>query len=164
MSKSKTMYGISRIDDEIYRTHAWRVSLRRQNSLIVKNFPDKSYGGKGKALIASKAYRDEMIDQYPPTTRQQFCSTPRRHNTSGIPGVYRYAKRYKLKDGCVKELWYWEAHWPDKKPGEFGKATFSIQRFGEQRAKQMAIAARETGVQQLEGVFWACERGGAKVA
>ena len=159
MSKPKAMYGISRIDDEIYRTHAWRVSLRRQNKLLVKNFPDKTYGGKRKALLAAKAHRDQVIDQYPPTTRQQFCNAPRRHNTSGIPGVYRYAKRYKLKDGCIKEIWYWEAHWPAKKPGDFGKATFSIQRYGEKQAKALAVAAREAGVQKLKGVFWASERG-----
>ncbi|WP_373079546.1 hypothetical protein [Zhongshania sp.] len=164
MSKSKAMYGISRIDDETYRTHAWRVSLRRQNKLIVKNFPDKTYGGKRKALTAAKSYRDEVVSQYPPTTRQQFCSTPRRHNTSGIPGVYRYAKRYKLKDGCVKELWYWEAHWPGKKPGDFEKATFPIQYYGEKGAKELAIAAREAGVQKLKGVFWASERGASQLA
>ncbi|QQD19125.1 hypothetical protein I6N98_04525 [Spongiibacter nanhainus] len=158
MPKSKAMYGISRIDDELHRTHAWRVSLRRQNKQIVKNFPDKTWGGKRKALNAAKAYRDDIVSTYPPTTRKQFCTARRRHNKSGITGVYRYAKRYKLKDGCVKELWYWEAHWPTGK-NSFEKATFAIKHYGERRAKQLAVAARKAGVAKLEGVFWASERG-----
>ncbi|NKI17519.1 AP2 domain-containing protein [Spongiibacter sp. KMU-166] len=158
MPKSKAMYGISRIDDDIHRTHAWRVSLRRQRKMIVKNFPDKKFGGKRKALAAAKQFRDETIAAHPPTTRKQFCSTLRRHNKSGITGVYRYAKRYKLKDGCVKEIWYWEAHWPTAK-NESEKATFSVQTYGERKAKRLAIAAREAGVARLEGVFWASERG-----
>ncbi|MEX1669378.1 AP2/ERF family transcription factor [Zhongshania guokunii] len=158
MPKSKTMYGISRIDDDIHRTHAWRVSIRRQGKLLVKNFPDKTYGGKRKALAEAKLHRDKIVAEHPPTTRKQFCSTLRRHNNSGIPGVYRYAKRYKLKNGCIKEIWYWEAHWPVG-TNSSEKATFSVAVYGERKAKRMAIATREAGVSKLEGVFWASERG-----
>lgn len=158
MPKRNAMYGISRIDDDIHRMHAWRVSLRRKGKMIVKNFPDKKFGGKRKALNEAKAYRDEVLIKYPPISRKQFCSILRRHNTSGIPGVYRYAKRYKLKDGCVKEIWYWEAHWPTGK-NESEKATFSVSNFGEDKAKKLAIQARKAGVKKLEGVFWASERG-----
>jgi hypothetical protein len=34
--QSNAMYGISRIDDEKHRTHAWRVSLRRQGKMHIK--------------------------------------------------------------------------------------------------------------------------------
>lgn len=160
MARSKTLYGISRIDDPVYRTYAWRVSLRRQNKMIVKNFTDKRHGGKGKALAAAKAFRDEILEQYPPTTRQQFCSTLRRHNTSGIPGVYRYAKPYTLADGKERKLWYWETTWPTQE-GESAKATFSVKQYGEEKAKQLAIAAREAGIKKLKGVYWASKRGAA---
>ena len=43
--KTTAMYGISRIDDDSDRTHAWRVSLRRRGKALVKNFADKKYGG-----------------------------------------------------------------------------------------------------------------------
>jgi len=158
MSRSKAMYGISRIDDPVYRTYAWRVSLRRQNRMIVKNFTDKRHGSKSHALAAAKAYRDEIVAKYPPTTRKQFCSTLRRHNNSGIPGVYRYAKPYTLADGKERKLWYWETTWPTQEGGS-AKATFSVKQFGEERAKQMAIAAREAGIRKLKGVYWASERG-----
>ena len=160
MKQSKALYGISRIDDPIYRTYAWRVSLRRQNRLFVKNFTDKQHGGKQRALAAAKAYRDEFVKKHPPTTRQQFCATLRRHNTSGIPGVYRYAKPYVLADGEVRKLWYWETTWPTPEGGST-KATFSVKQYGEEKAKQLAIAAREAGVRKLRGVCWAAERGAA---
>lgn len=158
MSNSKAMYGISRIDDDLYRTHAWRVSLRRQGKLHVKNFPDKKYGGKRKAQQAAKAYRDEVIRDYPPTTRKQFCATVRRNNTSGIPGVYTYGKRYALKDGSIRETRYWEAHWPVGENSS-AKASFSYNTFGEKKAKELAIQARQAGIARLKGVFWASKRG-----
>lgn len=158
MTKNKAMYGISRIDDDLYRTHAWRVSIRRQGKLLVRNFPDKKFGGKRKAQQAAKQFRDEIIAKFPPTTRKQFCATVRRNNTSGIPGVYTYGKRYKLKDGSVRETRYWEAHWPVGENGS-AKASFSYNTFGEKKAKQLAIQARKDGISRIKGVFWASKRG-----
>jgi hypothetical protein len=62
MKISFVMYGISRIEDEQYRTHAWRVSLRRHGIMHVRNFADKKCGGKHKALRLARAYRDEVIE------------------------------------------------------------------------------------------------------
>jgi hypothetical protein len=83
----RAMYGISRIDDERHRTHAWRVKLVRRGKQLVKNFPDKQWGGKRKALIQAKEYRDQIIKKYPPLTRKEFCTTLRSNNKSGISGV-----------------------------------------------------------------------------
>ena len=152
------MYGISRIDDDIYRTHAWRVSLRRHGKSLVKNFADKKLGGKGKALTEAKRYRDELLEQYPPMSRKEFASIKRRNNNTGITGVYRYAKKYMLKDGREKESWYWEAHWPTA-PGESQCINFSVNEYGEAVAKQLAIRARKEGLNKLKGVFWASARG-----
>ena len=54
--KSRVMYGISRIDDDIHRSHAWRVSLSRRGKRYVKNFADKKCDGKMKALAAAKLF------------------------------------------------------------------------------------------------------------
>jgi len=156
--KSKAMYGISRIDDYIYNTHAWRVSLRRHGKMYVKNFPDIKCGGKRKAQQEAKLYRDELLIKYSPMTRKQFCSIIRRNNKSGISGVYTYSKPYVLKDGTVKEAWYWEANWPNKKH-ESVSSRFSVKQFGEKRARRMAIQAREQGLSEVEGNFWASQRG-----
>lgn len=157
-SSSRMMYGISRIDDEVYRTHAWRVSLHRQGKRLVKNFPDKTYGGKGKALKHAKQYRDGLLKQYPPTTRKEFCTIIRRNNTSGVSGVCVYEKPYELADGTVKTHRYWEANWP-LTDGRYAKASFSVKHYGEKKARALAVRARRQGLRQLEGVFWRSKRG-----
>ena len=157
-SRRVAMYGISRIDDDRHRTHAWRVSLRRQGKMHVRNFPDRKYGGKTKALRLAKAYRDEVVAQNPPTTRRQHCSVLRRNNKTGVSGVCAYSKPYYLKDGTVKELRYWEANWPGEQ-GENITARFSVATYGETVARHMAIRAREKGLAKVEGCFWASERG-----
>ena len=154
----KINYGISRIDSERYNTYAWRVSLIRRGKRIVKNFPDKKCGGRAAAHQKAIEYRDQMLVRYPPISRKEFCNAKRRNNRTGITGVYKYSKRYRLKDGTVKESWYWEANWPDAN-SESVTACFSVKRFGDELAKQKAIRARENGLLTIQGTFWAAERG-----
>lgn len=155
---SQALYGISRIDDPSNRSHAWRVSLRRRGKRLVKNFPDKRFGGKRRALRAAKLCRDQWMREQPPLTRKEFAAATRRHNRTGITGVYTFAKRYTLKDGTVRETWYWAANWPTA-PGESAHKSFSVKRYGNDVARQLAIRAREEGMQRVSGVYWASERG-----
>jgi hypothetical protein len=160
---STRMYGISRIDDDLYNSHAWRVSLCRHGKKLVKNFPDKRFTGKHEALSKAIEFRDQLLLKYPPISRKEFCNAKRRNNKTGITGVYTYCKTYKLKNGEIKEVWYWEANWPDA-VGESMCKSFSIKRYGEEIAKQMAIRARAEGMKKVEGTFWAAERGEVAVA
>ena len=155
---SRAMYGISRVDNERYRTHAWRVSFSRRGKRYVKSFPDKKLGGKGRALQMAKAYRDQFLAQHPPLSRREFCTFLRSNNQSGITGVYRYAKSFTLAKGEVKKSWYWEATWPIGRSQQAHMA-FSVNEHGEQRARQLAVAARQKALAQLEGAFWASARG-----
>ena len=75
----------------------------------MKNIPDKKWGGKTRALTAAKEYRDEFIKDNPPLTRKQYCSIIRRNYNTGISGVYRFARRFKLKSGQIREGWCREA-------------------------------------------------------
>lgn len=104
------MYGISRMDSDQFYTHGWRVKLVRRGSVSVKNFPDKRWDGKQKALVQAKQYRDSLLENLPPPlSRREFCDVLRSNNRSGITGVYRYAKSYQLQNGTIKETSYWEA-------------------------------------------------------
>lgn len=154
--RRKALYGISRVDDATHHTHAWRVSLRRKGQPLVRNFPDLRHGGKRKALEAAKAYRDELLQRYPPLSRVEFAETKRRNNKSGVTGVCLVDCKYYLKSGRKRVLSYWEAIWPTA-TGHCNKR-FSIARYGDQGAFQMACRARRRGLQALEGVFWACDR------
>src|SRR5688572_27036832 len=97
--KKRPMYGISRIDDPAYRTHAWRVSLRRRGKMHVKNFADIKCGGKRKALRLAQKHRDEVLKKYPPLSRKEFSAIRRRSNQTGVVGVCRFASPYRLKNG-----------------------------------------------------------------
>jgi len=156
------MYGISRIDDEKFRTHAWRVSLRRHHVRHVKNFADKKCGGKRRALRLARAYRDELLRDNPPITRQEYSGIRRRNNQTGVVGVCRYSKPYTLKDGTVRDAWYWEAIWPTTR-GDSAFARFSVSKYGEKGAFKRACAARIRGFKLVEGVFWPCEESTAIV-
>jgi len=155
------VYGISRFDDDIRNTHGWRVSLRRHGKMLVKNFPDKKCGGRWIALRMAQQHRDELLIRFPPISRKQVCRIKRSNNTSGISGVCRYAKRYKLKDGSTKETWYWEATWPVGK-GKNASVNYSVRKFGEELARSKAIRARQRGMEEVAGPFWASERGSLK--
>jgi len=152
------MYGISRVDDNVNRTYAWRVSIVRRGRKHVKNFPDRSIGSKRYALAEAKKYRDQLISKHPPISRRDFCNRKRRNNQSGITGVYKYGKPYFLKDGTMKKTWYWEASWPDE-VGKNVSATFSINKYGEVRARELAIKAREKGLTTVTGLFWSSAPG-----
>jgi hypothetical protein len=135
------MYGISRIDDDKHRSHAWRVSLSRRGKRYVKNFSDKKFEGKAKALAAAKQHRDELVADFPPLSRKEFCSILRRNNKSGVSGVCKYGKPFTLKDGTVKKNWYWEATWPILK-GKQANVTFSVNDYGDARARELARSER----------------------
>ena len=137
----KEMYGISRIDDARYRTYAWRVSLIRRGKRLVKNFSDKRYGSREESLAQAKIYRDQLVVEHPPISRKEFSNAKRRNNNSGVTGVYRYAKPYRLRNGTEKALWYWEATWPGD-DGKSNSRSFSIARYGEFKARKLAMDAR----------------------
>ena len=164
MNKTTTdMYGISRIDDNRYHTHAWRVSLRRRGKSLVKNFPDKKHSGKHEALQLAKSYRDKLLAEHPPLSRKEFSSTIRSNNNSGISGVYKFAKKYTLANSQEVESWYWEAHWPTDR-GESKSERFSVNKYGDEIARAMAIRTRNIGMEAVKGAFWASERGELKTA
>lgn len=157
-TKRIAMYGISRIDDHVHRSHAWRVSLRRHGKMHIKNFPDKKHAGKRRALQLAKAYRDEIVKKFPPLTRKEFSSILRSNNNTGVTGVYKYAKKYSVAGSREMEIWYWEGHWPTER-GKSKSVSFSVKEFGEDSARAMALRARKNGMKDVEGVFWASERG-----
>ena len=155
---SRAMYGISRIDSDRFRTHAWRVKLVRRGEIHVKNFSDKRWGSKRKALAQAKAYRDELLLKHPPLSRKEFCTTLRSNNRSGITGVYRYAKSFTLKNGQVKQNWYWEATWPIGNSQQ-SHIAFSVNEHGERKARRLAIEARRKALENIDGFYWASARG-----
>lgn len=151
-------YGISRIDDEHHRAHAWRVSLVRNGRKIVRNFPDLKFGSRAKALQAARLYRDLLAAQHRPMLRSEFADVRRRNNRSGVTGVCLVRSPYTLSDGTRRESYYWEAIWPTR-PGENERCRFPVTTHGDAVAFDLACSARARGLAQVEGYFWASEKG-----
>lgn len=138
----KPLRNIRRIDDGFRRTHAWLVQVQRRSCIIVKMFSDGIYGGKQKALLAALEYRDVLIIAPSPAEHNLWHRTIiRRNNTSGIPGV----GFYKRTNSTEK----WVAYWSNEN-GIRSSRTFSVNIYGKEQAKQLAIAERQ---RQLKRIF-----------
>jgi hypothetical protein len=149
------LHHIERHDMEVDGINDWQVAVMRNSITISKRFSDGKYGGRGGALQAAIRYRDELLAQTDLFAHQMWLrSVIRRNNTSGIPGVTRCEQRDKRSPNS--RYVFWAARWTD----EFGIGrlrSFSVLRFGEQEAKQLAIAEREFQLKRVcvaKGSHW----------
>ena len=124
--------GISRIEQVSKKHYGYYVRLNWRGKQYAKFFSDKKHGGKAEALKAAEAYFDELDAQMPLDSQVGRMSV---RNTSGIVGVSRTKSTSR---GHSYE--YWQARWgsgADRK-----SAKFSIHKYGEDKARELAIAAR----------------------
>jgi hypothetical protein len=141
---------IRRIDDETIRTHAWTVHVERRTVHYHRYFSDNVYGGREQALKAAQAYRDEVLASQSGPDHQMWIRTRlRKNNTSSIPGVGRYESLDKRKANCKRI--FWMASWMEN--GKSRKKKFSVLRYGEQKARQMAIDERERQLRRVCACF-----------
>ena len=142
------IYGIWRVDNDRNRTHSWVVRLQRRHKVWRRFFSDGVYGGKGKALRAARAFRDEILAAHPLMTTAAYAVIVRRSNRSGVPGVCRYVATETASGRPVARA-YWIAFWtlPD---GKSARRKFSIAKYGEDGALKRAKAARRQGIATLD--------------
>lgn len=149
---------ISRINYYGYRP-CWQVRFPRykngcQKCISQKRFHDDVYGGKGKALVYARQWRDKeykslqragfnpkvkMVDKVPPIYKK-----PWRTNTSGKVGVFKRKSKCVI-NGKTYDCSAWIATWYQyMKNGTKKKRTktFTISRWGDQ-AFNLACDYRE---------------------
>lgn len=146
MNQPSKTPGICRIDQPEKRTHGFFLRAARQREIYSAFFPDKKWGGRAEALAAAVEYRRKLLNllgrpAHP--SRRYWAETVRRRGRSGICGVRRVVNRRSKP-----WLKYWQASWSPK-PGVVRKKTFSIRKFGEAKARQLAIRARRAGVRSM---------------
>ena len=142
------MESIVRIENAT--TGRWIVRFRRNRKTYVGHFADNNYGGQRAALKAAKAWRDLRLCAAQPMSGKAFHSFIRKNNTSGVTGVF-HVKQVKIRrDGTRKEHWVWMAHSPTKPTRS---RSFSITKYGEQKAFKLAVAARRKFVAEQEMPF-----------
>ncbi len=128
---------------------SWRVQVHCRGQAYAKRFPVLRHGSHELALVAARAWRDELLRSLLPYSQQERVQWHRSNNTSGTPGVYRMKASRLRSDGSVAEYIHWEARTPEGiKPSR--KKAFSVRRYGEGRAYELAVSAREAFVRALE--------------
>ena len=132
-------YAISRINLPLMKTHGWQVRLRRQGKLFSKFFSDRKHGGEEEALTIARAYRNELIKSLPDPVRAGAEGKMTRRNVSGVVGVSRIV----IKSG-LRRYEFWQATWSCDS-GIRKRMKFSVRRYGEDRAFELACVARKNG-------------------
>ena len=121
----------------------FRILLAREKYSFQEYF---YFGGKvtEKEARASAIQRWRVITSaHPPMTKRRFREILRRPNDSGIVGVTRIVTQ--VKGG---EYEFWKATWTNIK-GKRTSRQFSVNKFGEKKAKRMAIVARREALDEL---------------
>lgn len=137
---------IIRVDNST--THGYQLRMRRKGELVCSEFfSDGKFGSKSKALAAARKSRSQHERKHPHYTRKEvvtICS-PKRGST--IPGV-RLAKETYQYGEWEYSYWFWVAQWCPR-PGERKTKRFSVQKYGDRKARQLAIEARREGVASM---------------
>jgi hypothetical protein len=143
LNNTPPVTGIRRIDNLTTRTHSWHVLIQRRGKTITRHFSDGIHGGQKQSYQAALAFLHEIDQKEPRLLRKEYADILRRNNTSGIPGVSKH------RSGNQE---YWNARWPTA-IGRSKSAKFSIAKYGEKKAFELALAARQSGLAALNEPF-----------
>jgi hypothetical protein len=114
---------------------------RRGRVASVRFFSDRKYGGREAAQAAAEEWRDEqLLALYPPLRIRRFHPT----NKTGVMGVH--VERYKVEGRAYQR---YRVSWPDGHGGEV-RRSFSLSKYGPERAFALAVEARRAGILELE--------------
>jgi hypothetical protein len=138
--KDKLVNGF-RLYRQLCRCSGWRAGFTIRRVAYVKYFADAAYGSPEAARKAAEEFasQDSELHRELLALRRRF--EVRKTSRSKIPGVSRYG-------GDDTHGPYWLAYWDDVH-GRRVSRRMSIARFGEDRAFELAIKAREEGVREL---------------
>ena len=143
----KAIRNILRVDRATI-SGGYLVRVTRRRKLSTKLFCDKEYGGKRKALLAAKKYRDKLEKTLKSYSAKELARKPRANNTSGIAGV-RLALERDTRWESEPEYEYWVAQWSPEK-GVRRTRRFSVDKYGYDEAYRLAVKARKKGVASME--------------
>jgi len=116
------------------------VKIARRKVDHTKWFGIIQFGSDAQALRAAQEWRDEQIRTLPVISKQEFVSMIRTNNTSGAAGVVRVTKRSRKRSGAEVCADYWLARPP--RCVKASQRSFSIAKFGEEHAWELAAKAR----------------------
>lgn len=131
-------YAITRIDLPSAGTHGFQVRLQRRGIKYGKFFADRVHGQPTNALRAARKWRDALLEEI--ADRARICERSPRNN-SGVVGV----SKITVIASNGNSYHFWQATWSPA-PGQRRCVKFSIRRYGDREAFQLAVEARTTGI------------------
>ena len=133
---------ISRIDDYRKKQHCWYVRVNWKKQYYARQFSDKQYDGKARALEAAIEYRNQVEREIgKPRSERLVLGSPRPSNT-GQRGI----RRIKVKQRKRGKDYWWDVYQVTyhPAPGVTKRTSVSIQKYGEEEAFRKACAIRES--------------------
>lgn len=127
-----------------YETSAngWLARYTREGVTFNQLFTDSKFGGEDESFEAAKKWHEEIREIFPPMSRRDFMRQKKATNTSGYVGAFKTTKTVKKPNGLEYTYDIWIATWIDDN-GKKKSKQFSIQMYGDEEAKRLAIAYRE---------------------
>ena len=99
-------------------------------------------GGSENALAAATAWRDEQLAAVSTLSKRAFCQIKRTSNRSGVPGVL-----FIWPTGQPQGSWAAKIKLPN---GDVRTKTFSVKKYGEAQAFDLAVEARNQLLELVE--------------
>ncbi|MGB7326316.1 MAG: AP2/ERF family transcription factor [Rubripirellula sp.] len=142
MSADRNITRIERVT-----TGGYLIRMMRKTKMHMEYFSDREYGGKRKALQAARKHRDKMEEKLKGFTPKQIANKERSNNTSGVVGV-RYVEEVDPRWKSKPVYGYWVAQWSPQ-PGVRKTQRFSVEKYGDDEAYELAVKARNKGVRSM---------------
>ena len=139
MDTDNTLKGISRIDSA--STVCWYIRVYRNKQTYARFISDSKFGGKNNALKEAIRERDRLrneIQSIPKKPSKRRIVHHDKRNKTGVLGVTRTSKTAKNERSydCYTVTWR-----PEPKVQK--SCSFSIKKYGEERALALAIEVRK---------------------
>jgi hypothetical protein len=141
------MKGISRIDSG--STHGWFVRAYKNGKTYSKLFSDGKWKGSDAALAAARQHHEGLQDRLakiPAKPRGRRIVFRDSRNTTGVLGVSRSTKRTPA--GALSESY--AVTWRPE-PGLQKCTSFSINKYGEDKAFKLAVTFRLKKLREIHG-------------
>lgn len=123
----------------------YRIRISRSREPIQEYFFWGVKRTEADARAAAVRRWKEIRKSKPVISRVAFADIERRKSRTGIVGVRRTTQIVK-----GHEYDFWEAWWSDRRHNRRSKR-FSVNKYGEDEAKERAVRARRKGLAELEG-------------
>lgn len=145
------MYGIYRRKGRVPERHSgsWHVNIQRAGITYSRTFSDSRFGSSEDALKEARLYRDQLLKDVQPLLRKVKAQIVKSNCRSGIPGVVLEDRFVRHKSGTYR-VTAWKAQ-IQLAPRKYKQRAFSVKKYGEQLAFELAVQARQRLLEELDG-------------